>query len=305
MIDIVIITRNRPKILKKCLVSLSYNNLEKCNIIVVDSSTDNDFSKKNQLYLMELQNSSPIIMAKYIHLNIELGTLPTARNKSLPFLINPYVLFIDDDAFCNENVIFSFQELINLYPDYISFGLRIIQGEESEPEAFLKNIPHFSIFYWTRGNFNVSNIGNLEVEHLQGTCMCFHTASLVDIGGFNENLSVGYASFEDTDVSLRLTQKFKKRPLFSDSSHVVHGLAPRQLGTRNITSNLEFCKTFARNGIIVSRIKYGKIKVLFSLPFVVLINLIRIKRSLPKGQNHKTFAFIFIFIIGTIQGLFI
>lgn len=301
--DVIIITRDRPQIFKKCLDDLLQCNSNNCQIIIVDSSVSEVAIKMNQQTISRKENDYSHVGFKYVRCLLPLGTLPIARNIGLRFIKYKHILFLDDDAFCDDRVITVLKDLTDRYPKNHIFGVRIIQGTQVGKSEFEKNKPSFSIFRWSSGNYNSVGIGIQNIECVQGTCMCFSADALKKVGGFNENLSVGYASFEDTEICLKINKVFGSGAVFTDRACVTHGLAPRALGSRKLTSDADFLHSFARNGVITSKTKYGFCMTALALPIVLIINSLRIIREVKPIHLMKVIKLIYTFARGSAVGL--
>jgi len=301
--DIIIITRDRSEIFKKCLNDLLQCNLKNCQIIIVDSSESKEALEINQATIRSVKDVFAHVGFKYVKCSLPLGTLPTARNIGLKFIKYQHVLFLDDDAFCDPSVITVLEELIVEYPQNHIFGVRIVQGKQVGKTEFERNKPNFAIFHWSRGNYNSTGIGIQNIECIQGTCMCFSADALKKVGGFNEILSVGYASFEDTEICLRINKIYGTGAIYTDRACVTHGLAPRALGSRKLTSDVHFLYTFARNGVITSKTKYGFFLTALALPMVIMINCVRIIREVKELNLIKIYKLASTFSRGAAIGL--
>ena len=75
-----------------------------------------------------------------------------------------------------------------------------------------------SLIKWSTGSFNIESNMIVEVQHLQGTFMCFNLIKLKEIGGFNENLICGYAPFEETYTSLKMFKTINEKPILETNS---------------------------------------------------------------------------------------
>jgi GT2 family glycosyltransferase len=302
-LEIIIITRDRHEDLNQCLTSISDYSSNVKNIIVVDSSTDSVTKVKNLQCINHFSNK---IKIDYSHYELEIGTLPIARNIGLSKATADYVMFIDDDAFIGKTTLHNMVELIGKVENIHVFGCRIIQGNEVLLNIAIKQLsyPIYSLIKWSTGNFNIVGSGYLKVGHMQGTCMCFRRNTLLEAGGFNENLCSGYASFEDTEATTRVA-RFSKTPIYLTlDSFIVHGMSPRINGIpRDIGLNIDFAYSYGKNGTITSRVNYGLLFTLLAAPLVTIYQSLKIAKRFFVDRKFKRFNCLFYFIKGQINGL--
>jgi hypothetical protein len=215
------------------------------------------------------------------------------------------LFFLDDDAFVNETTYPSIIIHLSEFPNDIAFGTRIIQGLEISAHK-LKRRPTFDIFRWSLGEFNIEGEGYINCEHLQGTSMCFRTDALVALGGFCERLAIGYASFEETELFLRLNKQYRTMPKLILNGSVTHGVSPRLNGfPRDIGKSVALSYSFARNGIYSSKVKYGRFRTVLAIPVVYIINAIRIFRRAQLSEYFRRFYSLIGFTAGIARGLFL
>lgn len=298
-IDIIIITRNRFDDLNRCIQSIINCANNKIKIIIVDSSTEIYIRKKNENIVSIYSKSVDII---YIYKELSLGTLPEARNIGILNSSSDYLLFLDDDSFINNTTLPALNKIIQKYSDATVFGCRIIQGNEVYSNR--KNFPKFSIFRWTTGSFNLLGSCIIDVDHLQGSCMCFKRDSLIQHGMFNTNLSCGYASFEDTEATIRVSQKTNKKIYLNLQGNIIHGVSPRLNGyPRDIFLNKKFAYSYGRNGVIASKIKFGIFLTVLFMPLTAAYNFMRFISGLIKDGKLIRFISYLYFFMGLYAGL--
>ncbi len=277
---VAVVTKNRPKILFKCLSNIFNQDLMPNQIIVVDAS-ENDESKKL------IRKSFPCI--DYFKLKLDSGSQPRLRNLAIKNCNTDILAFVDDDGFAKKKWLKKLDATYKKNPNIVGVGGRIIQGKPVRLNSnnISKVCGLFDFYRWSSGSSNI--IGNklIEVKHFQGTNMSFKLKALKSIGGWDEKLCHGYASFEETDVCLRLYLSGKKL-IFNPKAVVVHGLAPREKGySRDMSTSSKFVYSFARNGAYVTVKNFKKnLKAHFAVLF--LSPIVNFKRIFSNpGENLK------------------
>jgi glycosyltransferase involved in cell wall biosynthesis len=213
LVSIIIITRNRPFLLRHCLdrvVSQPYPHKE---IIVVDSSS-NDESEQvvagySEVVSVRLPYSGPN------------NNRPQARNEGIAAASGDILAFIDDDSMVRQGWI---EALVNAYRDQTvgAVGGRVI----NMPEPYCDQVsgpPQLVVLPWGRvimKNLSLLSTDPIEVDHLQGCNMSFHRKALEQVGGFDSNYIL--VNFRDeTDLCVRV-KRAGWRIVFSPEMAVVH-----------------------------------------------------------------------------------
>ncbi len=305
LVSIAIISKDRPKVLIQCLEELLLKTPNNVSLIIVDSSS----SKEDKETIYEYTNSKKELAGRIalVQVNLKMGSLPEQRNICLKYCKTPYILYIDDDCFFTKDTFSKLENLIINNQNTHVFGCRIIQGDTIKKEKYSdKILPSYSIFFWTKGCFNIDIKECKYSDHIQGTFMCFNFESLKKVNGFNQNLIKGYAPFEDSYTVMNVAKETETRPLIDFSIKVVHGVLPRLQGkSRDLGLDVSNSYAYARNGIITSKKFSGNLNTIFALPVVLFINTIRIFRPISHANQIlirlKSF---FAFIIGLISGIF-
>ena len=284
LISIAIISKNRPEVLIACIDDLLTKIPKDIHIIVVDSS-DSGEQKKMLLNYFNTKTASENIFS-FEHANLKMGSLPAQRNMCLKYCKTSHILFIDDDCFFRQNTFKNFFSFLYENKERNILGCRINQATAQKMSDI--NLPKMSLIKWSQGSFNIDSNEIIEVQHLQGTFMCFKLSNLKAIGGFNENLIAGYAPFEDTYTSLNMVKNYKQKPLLNFSISVDHSLEPRlQGGSRDLGLDPNNAYAYGRNGVITAKMHFGIVKVFFSIPFVLTYMILRIIRPILKTRKNS------------------
>lgn len=217
-ISLVILTKNRKGLLKKCLDSLLTNKKYNYKIIVIDnSSSDGTFSLlKKYKYISVIKNKENLGVAK-------------ARNVGIRKSNGDYTIFIDDDAFIKKD---TFLKIINFMENNKKVGIvgpkllypngRIQESARSFPTllsiiwrgTFLHRIfPKISFYK----NYVLSDFDHLsikEVDWVMGACQIIRKEVFKSIGLFDEKYFVVY---DDIDFCYRAKKAGWKIVYYPDS----------------------------------------------------------------------------------------
>lgn len=305
LVSIAIISKDRPKVLIRCIEELLLKTPKNVSFIIVDSSSSSD--NKETIYKYTSSNEELAGRISLEQVDLVMGSQSEQRNICLKYCKTPYILYIDDDCFFTKDTFSKLENMIINNQNTHVFGCRIIQGDTVKKEQYSDEIlPSYSTFFWTKGCFNIDIKECKYSDHLQGTFMCFNFESLKKVNGFNQNLIRGYAPFEDSYTVMSVAKETETRPLIDFSIQVVHGAVPRLQGkSRDLGLDASNSYAYARNGIITSKEFSGTVSTIFALPIVIFINTVRIFRPISHANEVliriKSF---FAFIIGLGSGIF-
>lgn len=174
--SIAICTRNRAKILQKCLDSLIANTSARPNIFIIDNNSD---SKDTYELISSLSKSYPyLIYAQEMNIG-----LSHARNKVIEMVTSPWVVYLDDDAHVPENFIEEIDSITK------NFDLSCFGG------------PYYATFDYGKPKWLPVDFGNKEwpVTHndgeiikgyLSGGLFAIKVDLLKSVGGFPVHLGM-------------------------------------------------------------------------------------------------------------------
>lgn len=142
---------------------------------------------------------------------------PQMRNLGLKNSESDFVWFVDDDVSLDKNSIKNLRIVIGEINDNLEVGViagRIIEEASFDVSKLVRPI-YLSLVRGAVGYFNYDDCefpkdkyknitGSNENQYpnipfVQGTSMVFRRSYLKEIGGFDEDLGLGYASFEDAE----------------------------------------------------------------------------------------------------------
>ncbi len=211
LVSIIIITRNRPMLLSHCLRRVFDQQYPCKEIIVVDSSSDDETERLVAQY--------PEIVS--VQLREQFNNMPQARNEGIAVALGDIIAFIDDDAMVYPHWL---EALVDAYQDSTvgAVGGRIV----TKPEPYcdlVSGTPNLSISRWgsvIADDVSVVNRDKIEVDHLIGCNMSFRRAALEQVGGFDPEYTLTNLR-EETDVCFRV-KRAGWRVLFVPEMTVVH-----------------------------------------------------------------------------------
>ena len=183
--SLILVTLDRSKEIKECLNSLTVQEEQDFEIIVIDQS-DNDKTKT----IVERFNTLNI---KYYA--VDFKGLSKARNYGLQYAEGEYACLLDDDAIYTRNYLLQARKIIEKYDCIVLSG--IILSIEDKKTPFVK----YSC---------TQNESFLKAKDILNFCpsatLIFPIEAISKCGNFDERLGVGnkYASAEETDFLLRL-----------------------------------------------------------------------------------------------------
>jgi len=214
--SVIIITRNRPKILADCLDNLAKQTYVDFETIVIDSS-DNYATR-------DLLSAWPAV--RYLSIWDGRNNMPAARNLGLSNALGDIVAFIDDDSMVFpvwlESIVSGFSE------DAIGgVGGRIINKNITvavNDTRIGQVLPDGKVIE----NFSKDIKNPILVEWFGGCNMSFRKSILNKLDGFDSKYG-GNNSYEDVDISARVRNAGYKLMLIP-SAVVDHVYAPRVEG---------------------------------------------------------------------------
>ena len=213
-VSIIIITRNRPAVLQHCLAHVLDQPYPHKQVIVVDSSSNDESERVVAQYPEVICVRLPV--QRTIHEN-----RPQARNAGLAVSSGELIAFIDDDAMVQPGWP---DALLATYQDETvgAAGGRVI----STPKPYCDMITGSPILVARPdGRAIIENIGSsskaqIEVDWLPGCNMSFRRTALEQVGGFDPGLTFNNLR-DDTDICLRV-QRAGWRIVFDPAMAVIH-----------------------------------------------------------------------------------
>ncbi|MDF1672087.1 MAG: glycosyltransferase [Vicingaceae bacterium] len=240
MISIIVCTYNRDKYLPKMLESAAKQKSAKEAfelILVNNKSTDS-----TEKICSEFGENNNHINYRYF-LETQQG-LSFARNRGVAEAKGKYIVFIDDDAFLDENYVKELtQYLSSTTEQYIGFGGKILPFLECELPKWMSK--------FLASLMSIIDMGT-EITKFQGTKypiganMGFSKAVFDEIGGFNTELGrIGKSMLGGEEKDFFFRVKNLNAPIYYFPKMLVHHVIPKERLTE------EFVKK-AANGIGVS-----------------------------------------------------
>jgi len=198
-VSIVIVTYNRGQIINRCLSSLERQTTKPDEIIVIDSSDNNETKR--------------IVQGKRIIYKHTIRRLhqPQARNIALEMAKGDIIAFLDDDVICAtkwlENIIQGYS-----LDDVAGVGGPVIRSDENlRPLERVKRSDKNQNFFTRYGGIHV--IGAwvpsepVRTKLMMGCNMSFLKEKLKEVGGFDEFYGRDAAYREETDPQIALIKR--------------------------------------------------------------------------------------------------
>lgn len=198
IISIIFCSYNRGELLEEVL-NYTFENvkdLDKCEVIVVDNNSTDDTKKR-------IEN----LKQKHFNLRYEIEPkqgLSNARNRAIELAKAQYLLYLDDDALSDKNLISNYLNTIKLRPD-----IKVIGGVYKPWYKYGKPVWYKDQYASSR--FKKRGLHELTGEqYISGNNMLFHKDSFEIAGSFDPDLgmkeNVTYYG-EETDLQKRMQRR--------------------------------------------------------------------------------------------------
>lgn len=238
-ISVVIITRDRPEHLRRCLANLATQTRAPEEVIVVDSSDSSDSEAV----------AAAFSGARYFRFPAGRRGMPAARNFGIRKAQGDVVAFLDDD--CQASPVW-LEKLAAAYADREVDGAG---GKVIDPVVTLGPVRRFLESGEPWAEPDDGGISSAEVDFLQGGNMSFRRDALIASGGF-DTAYTGTNFREETDLCFRLRSR-GHRLLYVPPAVVVHLRAPRSDGAGRHPEDLRREFYHARNQTYFVLKNYG------------------------------------------------
>ena len=223
-LTIIVITRNRPQMVEKCLEHVMAQTYMPNEMIVVDSSND---SKTKEL----IQRKFPTVC--YLFLANGKNKMQVSRNLGIRHSHGDIIAFLDDDSMTDPNWA---KEIIYAYKNDSIGGVGGLvlepHGPSEEPQndrligRVLPNGERVTNYHLNPGQI-------IEVDLVRGCNMSFRRTIINHLGGFDPAYT-GSNAFEAGDYCLRVRNAGYK-VLFNPKAKVLHLSAKREDIPRELT----------------------------------------------------------------------
>ena len=212
-ISLIIPTMNRPDVLLDTLHDIKTQNFHDYEVIVLDQSDEPNAEAKALLATFRVHTRY-----KYV---THFRGLPKARNCGWRLSSKDLVVYIDDDIRCGPDFLQSH------YDAHLQTGAAMVAGgiTEAKGDQPLNGSPG-SFNKWTATparNYHSPNPG--WCSHAPGGNFSINQSALEALCGFDEQLTVGAALYEETEFGLRLSRA-GYRCWFEPKAHLTHLAAP-------------------------------------------------------------------------------
>lgn len=210
-VSIIIPTCNRPFLLKHCIERVLAQPYARKEIIVVDSSSNNE---------------SEAVVAQYpevisVRIRGQRDNRPQAKNTGMTYASGEIIAFIDDDSMVLPGWL---ETLVEVHRDDTigAAGGRVIRAPEPYCDQE-KGTPRMSVTSSGRVIWEGAELVSTEqvdVDHLISCNVSFRRDALEQVGGFDPNYTIT-SLCEETDICVRV-KKAGWRIVFQPSMSVIH-----------------------------------------------------------------------------------
>ena len=250
---LIITTYNWPEALELALLSIVKQSVLPTEVIIADDGSG--IETKNLITRFQNEYSVPIIHVWHEDTGFKLAEI---RNKAIARASSDYIIQIDGDIILHRHFVKNHLQMSE--KDVFISGSRVWLGEKiSKTSQENKNIRfnYFSKDIKNRLNalyipflMKLFSFYNTRIMKVRGCNMSFWKGDLVEINGYNEDMT-GWGR-EDSEICARLTnaKKRKKHIKFGAIEyHLYHELSSRtelnknhEILTVTIANKLTFCK---------------------------------------------------------------
>lgn len=242
-ISVVIPTMNRAAVLLDTLRDLQDQTFRNYEVIVVDQSDEPNPEAEALLAGFD-------VPTRYFY-TTDFRGLPEARNFGWRQAVHDIVVYTDDDIRCGP-------EFLQAHFDaHVKTGAAMVAGGITEAKGDRDQRGGTGSFNWwtatPRGNFHKKEEGWCMSG--KGCNFSVHKRALTQVGGFDQNLTVGAALYEETELGLRL-HAAGFRSWFAPEAHLTHLSAP--MGGCRVGPDVEryvFCMSHNRAILIFRHLR--------------------------------------------------
>ena len=211
LVSIIIITYNRPFLLRHCIERALSQPYPYKEVIVVDSSSNDESERVVAQY--------PEVIS--VRLRGQRNNMPQARNEGIAASSGDILAFIDDDSMIQPGWL---EALVQTYRDERvgAVGGRVIDMPEPYCDQVSGSL-QLVMLPWgrvIRKGTGLLSTAQLEVDHLPGGNMSFRRQALEQIGCFDPNYTLTNLR-EETDICVRV-KKAGWRVVFVPAMAVAH-----------------------------------------------------------------------------------
>lgn len=229
LVSVIIVTRNRPEMICRCLEHLSQQTYELFETIVVDGSSDQQTERLVRQY--------PSV--QYIYLPGGKNKMTFARNLGIRAAQGEIITFIDDDSLVQAGWL---ENLVNSYTaeNVGGVGGRVIDEHEIAAQHQSSGLSVGKVFPdgQVTDDFAAELPQPIEVDRLRGCNMSFRKEVFDQVGLFDNHYDfTANSTFEEVDFCARV-RKYGYKLLFNSAATVEHLSARREDGLpRNVTDS--------------------------------------------------------------------
>lgn len=222
-VSVIILAWNSEKYLSRCLKSLSGQEYQAFDIMIVDNGSVDSAVRDLQLYWSHLRLTIERLDAN--------RGFAAANNIGARLARGKWIILLNADAYPEPDWLANLLRAAEDHPDYIAFSSRQLQYDSPDLLDGAGDAYHISGLAW-RNQFNLSaDRYGLEDKEIFSPCAAaamYSREKFLEVGGFDEDY---FSYFEDVDLGFRLRLNGGKCLYVPDA--VVHHVGSASTGKRS------------------------------------------------------------------------
>lgn len=242
-VTVVIITFQRPEVVRTNLEHLARQTVAPHQVLVVDSSPD-DLTR-------EVVKAFPF--ATFIKNPAGAGNMTSSRNEALGQVTGDLLSFLDDDAYPAPEFVAELTSFVDAHPEVALGCCRTLNGVPGEDSMGVDSIGRFLPDGSLEGNFGADPGRDLPIDHGIGASMWMRTELITQLQGFREYYTGVSGVREDADLFLRAAEN-GHQAWFVHKAVTLHVAAPQAKGQR---FDLRYRHWASRNHTILLLANFG------------------------------------------------
>ncbi len=285
-ISVVICTRDRPDMLRRCLRSILLNKVHPYEVVVVDQSTDDRTVEV-------VKESYGVLSCPVRRVPTESRGLAIARNIGIKAAQGSVVVFTDDDCTADPNWLTAIaREFADNAVSCVCGHVYPADHKERPRQARISTLNH------QRRRVVVGKCNPFLLG--RGNNMAFRKSDLIKLGGFNEYIGVGSSLYagEDLDILYRLMEV--NAPIVHSPYPIIYHSQPDEC---SYVLKKKRGYSLAAAAVLVSRAKRGDMcaaalligKVLYEFGYLFCGGLVRLDPFVARVGWHS--------VLGSLSGL--
>ncbi|PIE56686.1 MAG: glycosyltransferase [Desulfobulbus propionicus] len=266
---IIIVNWNSWDYLWKCLDALSTQTYKDFKVFVIDNASNN---QEKSVYLKKFS------WVEYIENKSNIGFAAANNNVINTIALSPWVVLLNPDTVPDCCWLESLMAAAKAYPEYSSFGSKLLKADEPSLLDGEGDVYHMSGFAWRKGHGQPANTLTTEYPIFSpcAAAAMYDRKAFQLVGGFDTDY---FCYHEDVDLGFRL-QLAGFRALQVPSSVVFHH------GSATTSTRSDFSLYYGHRNLIWTWFKNLPLPfLLLFFPIHCLWNIAALCRYIFRGQG--------------------